>query len=135
MGDHDDRLAGGVDRFKQPQKRIGSFGVERSGRLIGEDQLRVRNQRTGNGGALFLTARNLVGVFFHQIGDSQHFGDRDQPFLHLPVFFPLQNKGKEDVVAEGKGVQKVKILKNKAEIIPPEGRKRLFGKGGKLDAV
>ncbi len=62
MGDDDQRLAL-LDRraFEQFHDLDARVGVQRSGRLVGENRYGVREQGTGNGDALLLTTRHLVG--------------------------------------------------------------------------
>src|ERR687883_1530576 len=56
--DHDDRLAELVDgAAQQVEDLAGGLGVEVAGRLVGEDDGGLARQRTGDGDALLLAAR------------------------------------------------------------------------------
>ena len=50
--------------------------------------------------------------------------------VHLFIFFPLEDEGEEDVVFKGEGVQQVKILEDKPQVVPAEGRQLPLGKFG-----
>src|SRR6185503_2899766 len=58
---HDDRLAQVVVQpLEQPEDLLGGRAVEIAGGLVGDDQRRVRDQRTRDRDALLLPARKLV---------------------------------------------------------------------------
>ena len=60
VGDHDDGLAEFLDRLAQEAEQLGAGrGVERTGRLVGEDDLRARGERAGRGDPLLLPAGQL----------------------------------------------------------------------------
>ena len=46
------------------------FGVERAGRLVEQHRLRVHRQRAGDGGALLLAARELLGIGVGLVGEA-----------------------------------------------------------------
>ena len=63
MSDHDDRLAElAVEQAEQPQDLVGALAVEVAGRLVGDDQVGVGDDRPGDRDALLLTAGELAGV-------------------------------------------------------------------------
>ena len=59
VGDHDDRPAGGVEVVEQVQHVVGAGAVQRAGRLVGEQQHRVRDDRPRDRHPLLLAAREL----------------------------------------------------------------------------
>ena len=54
--DHQDSLAAVVDLLEQVEQLVGRARIERAGRLVGQHQLRMRDERPRDGGALLLTA-------------------------------------------------------------------------------
>ena len=71
--DHDYGLTGAVDLTEKTQKLVRGFGVERPGRLVGKYQLGGGYQSPRNCGALLLTARYLIRIFFQYLGDPELF--------------------------------------------------------------
>ena len=59
VGDDEDRDAGLVDLGEQIHDLLARLAVERAGRLVGEDQPRLADQRARDRDALLLTARHL----------------------------------------------------------------------------
>ena len=55
--------------------------------------------------------------------------------MHLPIGHPGRDQGQEDVILEGKGIQQVKLLEYKAQVLPPEGGQTALGDGGEILAV
>src|SRR5258708_3463814 len=61
--DHDDRLAEIlVQLVEQVQHVVGALAIEIAGRLVGDDDLRVVDDRARDGDALLLTARELPRI-------------------------------------------------------------------------
>ena len=62
VGHHDDRLAELAHGMAHEREDLRTGGaVEVAGRLVGEDDLRPAGQRTGDGDALLLAARQFAG--------------------------------------------------------------------------
>ncbi len=61
VGDEHDRPAAGVQLVEQREHVGARRGVEVAGGLVGQDQGRVGDERTGNGDALLLAAGELAG--------------------------------------------------------------------------
>ena len=57
------------------EEELGIFGVEGASRLIGEHEARVGDESACGGDALFLAARDLVGVFVEDVIDVEGEGD------------------------------------------------------------
>ena len=75
----------------------------------------------GHGGALLLAAGYLIGELVQDVLDAQRLGQGQQGLLHLLHTFSRQNQGQEDIVLNGKGIQQVKLLEYKAQVVPAEG--------------
>ena len=130
--DHDDGLPRAVDRAEETEQLLGGAGVERTGRLVGKEHLRARDERAGHGGALLLAAGDLVGVFFEKAGNAEPVGERDKAGLHLAAALALQDEGEENVVLQREGVEKAEVLKDEAEVVTAEGRRALLGDLGEV---
>ena len=60
---HDDRLAVlAVQRLQQVEDFVARLAIEIAGRLVAQQQRRVRHDRAGDADALFLAARQLAGI-------------------------------------------------------------------------
>ena len=93
------------------------------------------NESPGHSGALFLASGHLVGVLLQQRFNAQLSGQGQQPGLHLRVGPGRQHQGQQDVVLQGKGVQQIKVLEHKAQVLPPEGRQLRLPDVGQVAAV
>ena len=60
MRDHQKGLTAFVDAVEQPQKTVGGLAVQRAGGFVRQKQLRLGDQRPGNGSPLLLTAGNFI---------------------------------------------------------------------------
>ena len=117
---HDNRLPVIVDRIKESQKFIRRSGIQRTGRFIGKDQLRLCDQSTCNGCSLLLSTGYFIWIFVQKLTDSQLLCDRRDPTLHFRVFLSRQDQRKENIILQGQCIQKVEILKDESKILPPE---------------
>ena len=59
-----------VDALEIIHHLFGGDGVQRSHRLVGQDDLRLRDEGPGHGGPLLLAAGDLVGVLLQQLRDA-----------------------------------------------------------------
>ena len=76
MRDHDDELIPGY-LLEDIHDLHGGLGVERAGRLVGKQDIRVVHERAGNGDALHLAAGHLVRLLIELIAEadlSERFG-------------------------------------------------------------
>ena len=53
--------------------------------------------------------------------NAQRLSQGQQGLLHLLHTFSRQNQGQEDIVLYRKGIQQVKLLEYKAQVVPAEG--------------
>ena len=80
MSDHNDSVALGVDTFEFFHNGEGRVRVEVAGWFVGKDDFWVGDDGAGDGDALLLTARELIGVlifFFFHIEAVERFGSFD----------------------------------------------------------
>ena len=67
MGHEQDGVAAPVQLPEEPDDLLAGCAVEVAGGLVGEEQRRVAHQRPGDGHALALAARELVGAVVHAV--------------------------------------------------------------------
>ena len=83
VGDQQDRLAAGVQAGEQLEHFLATFGVERAGRLVGQQQRRLVGERPGDREALPLTARQrgrrLLGLVADARADRAGRGRGSRP--------------------------------------------------------
>ena len=76
MRDHDDELILGY-LLEDIHDLHGGLGVERAGRLVGKQDIRIVHKRAGDGDALHLAAGHLVWLLVELIAEtdlSERFG-------------------------------------------------------------
>ena len=71
MGDQQDRLAARVQTGEQLEHFLAALGVERAGRLVGQQQRRLVGKRPGDREALALTARQRGGRLLGLVADAE----------------------------------------------------------------
>ena len=71
VGDGDHGLAAIDDLAQHLEHLLAGLGVERAGRLVGQDDVRVVGERAGDGDALALAAGKLVRPLVHVIGKPE----------------------------------------------------------------
>src|SRR3954451_19668394 len=114
-GDHDGR-AGAVDPVQQLHDPDRRLGVEVAGRLVGEQQRRVVDERARDRDTLLLAARELVGKAVElrrQAGQAQDVGDLRADLLAAAAGH-LQRVG--DVGVDGPVRQQLEVLEDDAEV-------------------
>ena len=66
--DHQEAATGTRHQIaRQPQHLVGSVLVQIAGRLVGEQQQRLRRQRAADRDALLLAAGQLLGIAFQEL--------------------------------------------------------------------
>ena len=135
MSDHDDGLSGLIDFLKGLKQALCRSGVQRAGGLVGQEQLRLCNQRPGHRRPLLLAAGNLIGIFGQYVVNAQLSGYRLQTPVHLPVIPTRQHQRQNNIVPQGEGIQQIKLLKHKAQIAPAECRQLRLPNAGKASAI
>lgn len=104
-----------VDVAQQSQDGAGRLRVERAGRLVGEQHLRVAGQGACDADALFLAAGELCGVDPGLVGEADEVEQFQGPAgAFLPgVAEDLQRQF--DVVLDGARGQQVEVLEDHAD--------------------
>src|SRR3990167_2174662 len=112
---HEHDGAAGIVQFLENRHHLQSgLGVEVAGRLIGEDDLRIVDERPRDGDALLLSAGELIG----QIVRAMRHPDRYERFFHslrivLYRMIVIQER-KLDVLGNGRFRQEIERLEYKS---------------------
>ena len=108
-------------RLQGVKDLLAGVGIQRAGRLVGHDDLRLLDQCAGNGHALFLAAGQLVGL---PVGKGKQIHLReDLVDLVRGRFFALQFQRQRDIRADRKLIQHVVFLEDEADEGVPVGVK------------
>ena len=99
------------------------MAVQRSGWLIGQNQLWIADKGSGTGAALFLPAGHLIGIFIQNIRNVQTGGDLLYTGWDFVMGHPVDRQGQGYIFPQSKSIQQIKVLKDKAEILPAEAGK------------
>ena len=119
MRHDDDELPVFGDLFEDEHHKPGGLLVERTRRLIGKNDLGIVGKRTGDGNALFLSARKPVG---HLGGGVVHLDDFEK--VHRPLrldalIHPAHLHGDPDVIEDRHVADEVITLKDHAHPLFP----------------
>ena len=135
MRDHEDRLPAAVHLAEETEQLVRGFAVERAGRLVGEQDARLCDERAGNGGALLLAAGDLVGVLFQKLADAERFRNIDEAGAHLIVALAREDEREIDVILKRERVEQVELLKHEPEMVAAERGGLAFADLGKVPPV
>ncbi len=119
MGDHQHGDAGVCQLLHQLQDLADHFRVQRTGRLVKQDHIRVHCQRTGNCDTLLLAAGQALGVCVCLIRKA----DTGQQFIgtvrnRLLVLEFEQAGGQLQVLFDGQMREQVEMLEHHAHLLP-----------------
>ena len=84
VGDHDDGLARVVEPAEHLHDLVAGLGVEVARRLVGEDDVRVVDQRAGDRDALLLAAGELGRAVVEPVCQADHAGPAPGALLQWP---------------------------------------------------
>ena len=83
VGDHDDGDALVVEFLEHAHDLDGGPAVEVAGRLVGEEDRGVVDERAGDGDALLLAAGELVGIMVGAVRQADDFEAVQRPLAHF----------------------------------------------------
>ena len=135
VGDHDDGGAGGVEVAEQVHDVEAVVAVEVAGGLVAEDELRVGDDRPGNGHALLLPAGELLRIVARPVDDAhalQHLVDL-LPTLRLAEAEVAQRQ--LHVLEDVHVVDEVEALEHEADDPAPQLQAVFLAQGGDIPAV
>ena len=118
VGDHDDRLAGVVQLAQHFHDLLAGGRVEVAGRLVGQDDVGIVDQRPGDGHALLLAAGELGGPVVDPIAQADQPGELDRPLVRLlaELAGSLVGQRELDVLEHGVLRDQVVRLEDEAEV-------------------
>jgi len=108
-------------------------GVEVSGRFVGEEKLRARDERARDRGALHFAAGELVRVSGAPVSEVDARKEVRGPFPG--VGSPVEKARQLDVLPHGQVGQEVEELEDDADVPPPVERALPVGQGGDVAAA
>src|SRR6516165_9897516 len=126
MGDHDDGTTVAVKVLEQGHDLLAGPAIERTGRLIGQDESRVIHHRTRNDDALLLASGELIRPVMAAVGEADTV---ERPFGSASSFVTTSarvNKRQFDIFQRAGPRQKRRNLKNETDILAPDGRAVVF---------
>ena len=134
VGHHDERLAEGVDRLAQEvEDLLARRRVEVAGRLVGEDDHRLQDERAGDGHALLLASGELRRPVLAPVGRFDLLDDRVVPVLvHLGA---AELEREEDVLLRREHREQVEELEDEADVAPAELRQLRIAELGDVRPV
>src|SRR3954466_6525829 len=113
--DHGHALAPEV--LHDVQHLLDHLRIERGGRLVEEHDLRPHGERTRDGDALLLSARELAGIFVRLLGDANALEQVHGERAGLSRWHaPYANGGKRDVLQDREMREKVERLEHHADL-------------------
>ena len=114
-----------VDCLSQEREDLlAGLGVERSCRLVGEDDLGPGDQGAGDRDALLLAAREFSRSVLDACRKADAPGNLDQPVLGDRPFG--ESKRERDVLLDGQGRDEVERLENEADALAAQPAQRVF---------
>jgi hypothetical protein len=102
-------------------------GVEITGRFVGEDEFRLRDDSPGNGDPLLLTAGKLLREMVAAVRYLHLFEYFLDPFFAFRARISEVQKRKFDILKNGELIDEVKALKYKTDIRFAQIRTLAFG--------
>ena len=99
---------------------LGRLRIERACGFIGQNEAWLRDDRARCCGALFLAARDLVGILLQDLSNAQPRRDFVDHGRYLARRFLLNRERERDILAHGEGVEQIRVLKYKAELVAAE---------------
>src|SRR5262249_13316037 len=120
---HHDGPAGlARERVEQIEHTRRRLGVEIAGRLIGENQRRVMDQRSRDGDALLLASREPLGIALAPAAQTDAIEQLAGARGAFGVGAPVQIEGQQQVLLDGQQRDEIEELKDEADVRAPEAR-------------
>src|SRR5438876_2331199 len=116
MGDDDDRHALTVQLDEQLHDRLSGVGVERAGRLVGEQEQRLVDDGARDRHALLLAARELIGQVVHAIAEADPLERVDRFLAPRAAALAGVDHGQLDVLERRVARQQIERLEHEANL-------------------
>ncbi len=135
MGDEHDGDAALVQLLEQRDDLIGGAAVERAGRLVGKENVRIVGERAGDRHALLLAAGELGRLMPRALAEP----DLDQARMRLVArvaLVPMRvEQGEGDIVERAGARQQIEILEHEADGLVAILRERIGAHAAELVAL
>ena len=118
VGRHHDRGPGAIDPVEQRHDALARRRVEVAGRLVGEDDERAVHESPGDGHALLLAARQLIGQPVALLAEADQFEHLRHLRRDHVAGPPDDLEGEGDVLEHGLVRQQAEVLEDATEIAP-----------------
>ena len=113
VGDeHDGQAEPCIEVLEQGEDRPGGARVERAGRLVAQQHLRVADQRTRDGDALLLATGKLPRIRLGLVGDTDEFQQMHGLRAGVLAGYLLVDERQGDIVKHGSGWHQVEVLED-----------------------
>ena len=116
MGDDQNRCAHGVDLGQKLDDLVGKLGVDVAGRLVGDDDLGIIDQRARQTDALLLTARKLRGLVLHLVLQAHQIEHIRHALFDRGSGFSDRAHRESDVIEDVHLFDESEVLKNDAHM-------------------
>ena len=126
VGDEDDGMAVSVERTQDFHDVSAGGGIQVPGWLVGEQDRRVRRDRTGDGDPLLLAAGHFGGTVPYPVAQSHAFEALPRGSAALFTADAAVDQRKLDVFQCGQAGDEVEALENKADLPVAYGRKLMI---------
>ncbi len=134
VGDQEHGVAGLVQLVEEVHDLGRGGRVEVAGRLVGEEDRRVVDQRAGDGHALALAAGELVGLVVHALAEPDPLQGAARPFPALAARHAGVDQRQLDVLQRVGARQQVEGLEDEADLLVADGRELAVVEPLDLDA-
>ena len=115
MGDNDLRdMLFGIQRLHELHHLDAGLRVEGTSGLIGQDDLRLGDERPGDGHALFLSAAELIGIVSGPVEQAEPFQIFQSELMALAATDTLIEEGQLDVLHSRLEADEVEALEDEA---------------------
>ena len=119
VGRHQDRRLGLVVDLEEELHDLPAGGrVEVAGRLVGDDQSRLVNERAGDRDALLLATGELTGVLLELAGEAHGLQRLGAPAADLPAGLAQHSQREGDVLVDGQPRKELEVLEDEADLAP-----------------
>ena len=135
VGDDDHGDAGLVQLLEQLDDLLGGAAVERAGRLVGEDDMRVVDQRAGDRHALLLPARKLRRLVVLAMGEPDLGEARLGLLARAGMPVPRIEEGERHIVEGARPRQQVEGLEDEADLLVAVGGELVGAEPAELAAL
>ena len=135
MGDEDDRVSARVQLLEERHDLASGLRVQVSGRLVGEEDRRIVDERPRDRDALTLSAGELVRLVRHPVREAHGLQRLDGPLAALAARQTRIDERELDLLQSVRAREQVERLKHEADLLVADRGKLVVGHPCDLAAV